>query len=1272
MASNNNMIASIAKLKGRENWEAWKFATQAYLEMEGLWSSVNGTSAETDDVKKALNDTKARSRLILLIEPINFSHIQDAKSAKEVWDNLKQAFEDSGLMRRVGLLRNLITTKLETCVSIEDYVNRITTTAHKLRGTEMQINDEWIGTLLLAGLSERYEPMIMAIESSGAKVSSDQIKTKLLQEVKMDCNETAYFIKKNSGKQNYKKFQKKKDFKCYTCQETGHISRNCPKNGKTAAKGNSSKTGPVPMFSAVFSTGKFDKNDWYIDSGASNHMTMNEKWLKDKIMPPVKEIVVANNEKISVVASGKLQINCVCFEKINTINVNDVLCVPELTANLLSVSQIIKNGNSVIFNQTGCEIFDRENSLIATAELIGNVYRLKKEQTYGLLSSSIWHRRMGHMNYSDLKKLDIEGIELIKKENQNNACVVCLKGKQAKLPFNKCGNRANELLELIHSDVCGPMETLSLGGARYYVTFIDDFSRKVFVYTIKNKSEVLQTFKMFKNLVETQTDRKIKTLRTDNGGEYCSKEYSQFLGKYGIRHQTTAPYTPQQNGLAERMNRTIEEKVRCMLFDANLKKKFWAEAVNTAVYIINRSIASGLINKSPEEVWTNKKPNLKHLRIFGCKAMVHVPKQIRKKLDSKSKKMVFMGYCDNTKGYRLYDPEKDEIVKSRDVIFIETQPKEDESSIIEITENTEHQDQVQIQEIENRDELDVQELEDCIEEEAEFEDANSDDLTYVPDAEVTMPGEVRRSERLMQQQGLMASHQETCPMTVEEAIQTNEREEWKKAMDNEIKSHMENNSWSLEVLPKDRKSIKCKWVFKIKYDDSGSTKYKARLVAKGCSQKYGIDYVDTYSPVVRYTSIRFLIALAVKMNMRIDQMDAVTAFLQGNLTKEIYMDQPENYHDGTTKVCKLNKAIYGLKQSGRLWNALLENTLKSFGLSKSHTDPCVFFNEKLDLIVAIYVDDILIFWKDIHQRNEIKIGLSSAFKMKDLGEAKNCVGLNITYDHKSNKIWLDQSKYIVEILKKYGMTDSKPVGTPSDANQKLSSQMCKDGNLVGKVPYQEAVGSLLYLVQGTRPDLTFAVNDVSRFNLNYDEPHWKAVKRIFRYLNGTINLKLCFSESKSPLIGYSDADWASDIDKRRSCTGYVFKMSGGSISWASKRQPTVAMSSTEAEYMALASATQEAIWLKQFGQELHPPLKDRPLTIMCDNQGAKALAESDGFRGRSKHIDIKHHFLREHVEDNTISISYIPTEDMVADNLTKAVNVSKHLFCTKNMGLFAT
>lgn len=514
------------------------------------------------------------------------------------------------------------------------------------------------------------------------------------------------------------------------------------------------------------------------------------------------------------------------------------------------------------------------------------------------------------------------------------------------------------------------------------------------------------------------------------------------------------------------------------------------------------------------------------------------------------------------------------------------------------------------------------------------------------------------------------------PITVKDAMNSTNSEDWKKAMSSEYDSLIDNKTWTLVKLPGDRKTVNNKWVFKTKCGQNGEVlRYKARLVAKGCSQLYGIDYEETYAPVVRYTSIRILMAIAARENLEIEQMDAVTAFLQGDIEEELYMKQPECFDDGSGRVCRLNKAIYGLKQASRQWNIKLNKALIDSGFSRSSLDPCVYAqrNGKFLVYVAVYVDDLLIFSNNVSMKNKLKNSLSYHFKMKDLGEAKSCIGIHITRNRQDGKIYLDQTKYIDCILDKFGMNECNPIKTPTDVNQRLTKEMAfnSEGELhdMSGVPYQEVVGSILYLAQCTRPDIAFAVGMVSKFNNQHGPAHWTAVKRILKYLKGTREFKMEFSAAGNrEVIGFSDADWGADVDDRKSCTGYVFTMQGGAISWLSKKQQTVALSSTEAEYMAVSTKCQEANWLRKFTAELSGTTLET-IDIFCDNRSALNLANTDAYHARTKHIDIRHHFIRDKVNNKEVAIQPINTVEMIADNLTKGVTSEKHTYCTKGMGI---
>lgn len=470
---------------------------------------------------------------------------------------------------------------------------------------------------------------------------------------------------------------------------------------------------------------------------------------------------------------------------------------------------------------------------------------------------------------------------------------------------------------------------------------------------------------------------------------------------------------------------------------------------------------------------------------------------------------------------------------------------------------------------------------------------------------------------------------------------------------------MENNTWILTNIPKEKRAIKCKWVYATKEDINGEiTKFKARLVAKGFSQIEGIDYQETFAPVVRYSSIRMLLAIAAHYNLEIAQMDAVTAFLNGKLEEEIYMEQPLHFDDKSGRYCKLIKSIYGLKQASRVWNETLNRTLTTFGLTRSQVDQCIYHQIKKNdiLIVAIYVDDILIFSNKKELEIKVKNALISDYKMKDMGVASSILGVRITRDREKGTITLDQTAYINRILIRFDMQERKPVRSPLDPSQKLSNEMCpkkEDLRLsMKKIPYRQAIGSLLFLAMISRPDISFSVNLLSRYCENPGLAHWGAVKRLMHYIKGTINYRLIYGTSNESLKGYSDADWAADLDERKSTTGYLFTLFGGAISWVSKRQPTVALSSTEAEYMATVASIQESIWLKNLFKEMFTSFAN-PTTIFCDNKGAIQVLNNNSYSSRTKHIDIKIKFIREHLENHSVKIEYLPTADMPADILTK-------------------
>ncbi|RWR99148.1 polyprotein-like protein, partial [Dinothrombium tinctorium] len=472
------------------------------------------------------------------------------------------------------------------------------------------------------------------------------------------------------------------------------------------------------------------------------------------------------------------------------------------------------------------------------------------------------------------------------------------------------------------------------------------------------------------------------------------------------------------------------------------------------------------------------------------------------------------------------------------------------------------------------------------------------------------------------------------PSSWKEAIVCNHSEMWIEAAKEEIDSLLKNETWELCELPKGKEVIGCKWVFKVKEDEKGNIKrYKARLVAKGYTQKYGIDFEETFAPVAKFTTIRTLLTIAAMMDLEIKQMGVKTAFLYGEMQEEAYMEQPEGFVIPGKEhlVCKLRKSIYGLKQAPRMWNSTIHKFFIKNGFKQCQSDWCLYVQtvEKV-LFVLIYVDDLIIASSNTQAIEKLKNDMSKIFSMTDLGELNYFLGIEIIRIREKKSILLSQKRYIMRLLKRFHMQESKPAITPIEFGYKFQEKS-EEKSQNEKIPYREIVGSLMYAMVCTRRDIAASVGILSRYMNNFTHSHFKAAKRVLRYLNGTRDFALMLKPENEALIGYSDADWGGNTDDRKSTSGYLFQLGGSSLSWNSKKQQTVALSSTEAEYMALSTATQECVWLRNLLQEIGFK-QEMPTTIFEVNQACIKLTKSTKNYARTKHIDIRHHFIREKVD----------------------------------------
>ena len=675
-----------------------------------------------------------------------------------------------------------------------------------------------------------------------------------------------------------------------------------------------------------------------------------------------------------------------------------------------------------------------------------------------------------------------------------------------------------------------------------------------------------------------------------------------------------------------------------------------------ASHLINRLPSAALNAKTPLEVWSGKPINdYDTLHVFGSTAYYHVKES---KLDPRAKKALFMGVTSGVKGYRLWCLSSKKIISSRDVTFDESAMLKKVTIDGKVSENTFQQPEGRLSQVEGTQKLvefqttSVKPVEDQqTEHEADIgeEDVSNEEPQQQHDLPIAISRlrrEIRKPARFEDMVGYaFPVVEEGIPQTFLEANSIQDKEKWKKAMDEEMQSLVKNHTWKLARLPKGKKVIGCKWVYAQKegFPSKNDVRYKARLVAKGYAQKEGIDYNET-------------------------------TFLHGDLEEEIYITQPDGFKVAGKEdwVCKLNKSLYGLKQSPRQWYKRFDQFMIGQNYTRSNFDHCVYFRKLQDgsfIYLLLYVDDMLIASRNQGEICRLKAQLSKEFEMKDLGEAKKILGMEIARDRQRGTLYLTQKQYLKKVLQRFGMFEkTKPVSTPLAPHFKLSASQCpkteEEREYMSKVPYSNAVGSLMYAMVRTRPDISHAVGTVSRYMHNPGKEHWQVVKWILRYIQKTLDVGLIFKKYDmvgQHVVGYCDSDYAGDLDKRRSTTGYVFTLAKAPVSWKSTLQSTVALSTMEAEYMAITEAVKEAIWLQGLLDDLG--VGQKQVTVFCDIQSAIHLAKNQVYHARTKHIDVRYHFVREIIEEGGVLVQKIKTDDNPADMLTKGVTAIKFNHC---------
>lgn len=904
MATSAYVSTNFPQLKA-EAFDNWLFRVQCLLEERGLKEISNAT--KIGDEKKLL-DSKAKSLIVQCLTDRHLNLVKDASTSKEMLDVLKSTFQRKSVISKITLRRKLLSLK-HTEGSLEEYFAKFDNIIRELECSGEKIEETDKVCYLLTGLDDKYDNIITAIETVNTDVKLEFVRSKLLDH---EIRNTKSNDQRTPEQSQTSFVSQPSNIICYKCKRRGHKSYECRMNSRGRGRGfrgprgrggsaNSIENENTKTFIATEQAMTVkniydDQITFIVDSGATHHFIQE---IYEDCMTTVEDlphelyIKIANGQILVARKKGIIEATY-NNEKIKI----EVVLVPGLSTNLMSVGKLVENGMEVSFKY-GKLIIKAENQLYYGAKE-GKLYTFKARINKTKMrenaackvtieDNNIWHKRFGHMCRKNLA--------ILRLPYSNTMCDVCMKNKATRLPFRRLQNpRSSKIGELIHTDIAGPMRTPTKGGNIYYQTIIDDFSHFTQTYLLKNKWEATENLITYIKEMERQNEVKVKRIRCDNGGEFTARTLKEFCWDNGIKIEYTQSYSPQQNGKAERMNRTIYDKARVMLDESCLPRYLWGNAVLTATYLINRSPCSAINNRVPAKVM-NREFNLEKIKVFGCKAWVHImPRQ--DKLSSRATQARMIGYAAN--GYKLWDPMTDEVIISRDVRFDETDIKYEEKL------NIQEPKRYIVEEI----------IDDTAEQEQKKEQVEIEEERQITEKESTRRGrEVKKPQhlddyKLYEAYCLFSS--ENDPTTYKQAIE--QSTEWKTAVEKEIKSLEEQQTWIESELPKGCKTIDTKWIFKTKSDGTR----KARLVARGFQQE-AEDFV--YAPVAKMTTIRMGLSQALNNDWDIKQLDIPTAFLNGKLKSEVFISVPEGVtteKKGT--VLKLKKALYGLKESPRCWN----------------------------------------------------------------------------------------------------------------------------------------------------------------------------------------------------------------------------------------------------------------------------------------------------------------------------------------------------------------
>jgi transposase InsO family protein len=1011
---------------------------------------------------------------------------------------------------------------------------------------------------------------------------------------------------------------------------------------------------------------------WLCDTGASSSMSSDRSAFRH-LAPDRRPIHLADGKVIWSRGVGSIHFLSECSY---LIAIQNILFVPGLLVNLFAANSFIRthrDSHREVTDYPKRKWINRRTSATEfTATIHGNGlayldWMMAPQGESANVSMEELHARLNHLPFSAVRRLihsrSVSGMpdRVTDAHPSSEFCEDCVNGKLTRVPHTRPVAHAEVPLQWVYSDVHGPVPTRSRQGNIYWVSFIDDHSRFPAIYFIRNKSDVCGVFKRYRAWAENATGHRIGILRDDKGGEYTSTELDRYLAEAGIRREHSIHDTPQQLGVTERLNRTLDEGITTLLSQSGLSRVWWEDAALHFLYGKIQLPSSVTAPDTPHDLFYGKKGSVERLRPFGCLAYVHLQKDQRGAFQPHALQCILVRYPTDYKGWRFWDPVARKEIISDSAIFRESVfphwqpglspavPEPAPSRVVARPDDDDDADSEDMAADAARPPADLNPLPAPV--------AAPDPPRLVPRALLPQPMNIPERPRTPLEVRNLVSNFEYHPASeplpakrasharlpgalaedvnaasevssfsfdpgalaesayavadvspgdvciplldavecvfstaaelelrsLVEALKRPDAAEWVGAALKEINAHLRNGTWELAQLPPGRCAIGSRWVFKIKRTLEGLVeKYKGRLVAQGFSQVPGVHYGEIFVSTARFAAVRTVIALAAAEDLELEAVDVSTAFLNGDIDKELYMRILEGFvvegelRDGEDPkhwVVKLLKGLYGIKQGPRLWALKLHSVLVSIGFERIDCDYSVYVYRHggVKVFMPIHVDDLLIASNLKTAVRKVKSDLAAHFKIQDQGPMKAILGIKVVRDRAARTIALYQPGYIQSILDDFGMANCNAVSTPMEQNVRLSKAMCpetaEEKADMAKVPYREVVGKLLYLAVATHPNISYAMGVLCCFVENPGCEHWGAAWHLLRYLKGTIGLKLVYSRPKSPdhFITYSDADLSGNPDNCCSTGGFAICIGGGAVQWGSWLQPHVSLSSMESE-----------------------------------------------------------------------------------------------------------